>query len=380
MLITTQLAICLLFLKSKFSAVNLKKTSIILAILFPIQVLIIQGLSNYSEAIENYYSNGIYPYISQLLRIILGWIPFSFGDVLLFMLIFTGLRFLVLLIKKRFRNLIPKTINIAAFFSIIHFFFYLFWGLNYFRKPLSENLSYTQKKYSNKELTNTIDKIVKELNSCQLKITKNDTIKVAPPLKIEEMYDVALASYENLAKKYPKLKYKHKSMKNSFMSLLQTYNGTTGYINPITGEAQINKRVPKTSLPTTICHEMSHQIGYAAENEANFIGFLAANFSKNIYFKYSSYRMAFGYCIRELGKRNPEQAKIIWKKVNQGVIKDYKASYRFWKSYENPFEPWVKRGYNAYLKANNQTKGSAYYNYVVDLLISYFKDLSKSNI
>ena len=374
MLITTQLAICLLFLKSKFSAVNLKKTSIILAILFPIQVLIIQGLSNYSEAIENYYSNGIYPYISQLLRIILGWIPFSFGDVLLFMLIFTGLRFLVLLIKKRFRNLIPKTINIAAFFSIIHFFFYLFWGLNYFRKPLSENLSYTQKKYSNKELTNTIDKIVKELNSCQLKITKNDTIKVAPPLKIEEMYDVALASYENLAKKYPKLKYKHKSMKNSFMSLLQTYNGTTGYINPITGEAQINKRVPKTSLPTTVCHEIAHQIGFAAENEANFVGFLAANYNDDIYFKYASYRMAFGYSISEVRKRNQELSSQLWQTLNKGVIKDFNTSYEFWQQYKNPFEPLVKKGYNAYLKANKQAKGTDSYSYVVDLLVSYLEE------
>ena len=359
---------------------KLKKTSIILAVFLPIQVVLIQELSNYTEAIENYYSNGIYPYISQFLRIILGWIPFSFGDVLLFILVCTGLRFLILLVKNRFRNLIPKTINIAALLSVIHFCFYLFWGLNYYRKPLSENLNYTEKKYTNKELTTTINKIVSELNSYQLKITKNDTIKVENPFKVKEMYCIALASYENLAKEYPKLKYEHKSVKNSLMSLLQTYNGTSGYINPITGEAQINKRIPKTSLPTTICHEMSHQIGYAAENEANFIGFLAANLSKNVYFKYSSYRMAFSYCIRELGKRNPEQAKIIWRKINQGVIKDYNASYRFWKSYKNPFEPWVKKGYNAYLKANNQTKGIASYNYVVDLLISYFKDIPNINM
>ena len=46
--------------------------------------------------------------------------------------------------------------------------------------------------------------------------------------------------------------------------------------------------------------------GIAAENEANFVGFLASNSSDNIYFKYASYRMALVYCISELRKRDPK--------------------------------------------------------------------------
>ncbi|MDG1040547.1 MAG: DUF3810 family protein, partial [Polaribacter sp.] len=36
-----------------------------------------------------------------------------------------------------------------------------------------------------------------------------------------------------------------------------------------------------------------------------------------------------------------------------------------------PIEPLIKKGYNSYLKANNQANGIASYNYVVDLIISY---------
>ena len=36
-------------------------------------------------------------------------------------------------------------------------------------------------------------------------------------------------------------------------------------------------------------------------------------------------------------------------------------------------EPYFKKGYNSYLKANNQTKGIKSYSYVVDLLIAYYK-------
>ena len=161
------------------------------------------------------------------------------------------------------------------------------------------------------------------------------------------------------------------------MSLLQTYNGTGGYLNPLTGEAQVNSRIPKTSYPTTTCHEMAHQIGFAAENEANFIGFLAANYNDNIYFKYASYRMAFGYCISELRKRDKNVSKELWKALNKGISKDFNTSYQFWQAYKNPFEPLVKKGYNAYLKANKQDKGVQSYNYVVDLFISYFETSSK---
>ena len=202
---------------------------------------------------------------------------------------------------------------------------------------------------------------------------ENDTLKVENPYHQKEIYKMAISGYESLTKDFPQLEYQFSSVKSSSMSLLQTYNGTSGYLNPLTGEAQVNDKIPKSSYPTTTCHEMAHQIGFAAENEANFVGFLAANYNEDMYFKYASYRMAFGYCIREVRKRDRNASKELWKTVNIGIIKDFNASYDFWQAYKNPFEPFVKKGYNAYLKANKQDKGVDSYDYVVDLLISYFE-------
>lgn len=323
--------------------------------------------------IERYYSNGVYPYISSFFRILFGWIPFSVGDLLIAFGIISFLRFIFILIKTRFRNFIPKAINSIAILSIIYFCFYLFWGLNYYREPLAKNLGYQQKEYTTEQLLKVTENIIEKLNSYQLQITKNDTVNVLNPYTQKEMYKMAVSGYTNLASNYSQLDYKFPSIKNSSMSLLQSYNGTSGYLNPLTGEAQVNDRIPKTSYPTTICHEMAHQIGFAAENEANFVGFLAANYNKDIYFKYASYRMAFGYCISEIRKRDKDLSQELWKTVNKGVIKDFNTSYNFWQQYKNPFEPLVKKGYNAYLKANKQDKGVSSYNYVVDLLISYFE-------
>lgn len=83
--------------------------------------------------------------------------------------------------------------------------------------------------------------------------------------------------------------------------------------------------------------------------------------------------MALAYCLNELRKRDPEKHKEILSTIHKGIHKDYHNSYQFWQQYKNPFEPIFKKGYNAYLKANNQEKGIDSYNYVVDLLISYYQ-------
>jgi hypothetical protein len=352
---------------------KLNKRHVVLAVSLPIQVLLLQLAAKNPEFIEQYYSKGIYPCISSFFRIILGWIPFSVGDLFLAFGFFIFIRFLVRLIKNSFKNFIPKVIHFTAILSIIYFCFYLFWGLNYYREPLAKNLQYKQQEYTTEQLQKVTEHIIEKLNYYQFKITKNDSLKVVNPYQQKEMYEMATSGYDNLSIHFPQLKYQHASVKSSLMSLLQMYNGTSGYLNPLTGEAHVNDRIPKTSYPTTICHEMAHQIGFAAENEANFVGFLAAKYNDDIYFKYASYRMAFGYCIYELRKRDSKLSTELWKTINEGIRKDFNASFQFWQEYKNPFEPIVKKGYNAYLKANKQANGVQSYDYVVDLLISCFE-------
>ncbi len=350
------------------------KRNLALSIFLPVQILLVQIAGKHPSFIEYYYSNGIYNYISKFLRIAFGWLPFSFGDVLLAYLLFLLLRFLYRLIKSRFKNITSKLLSFTAILSIIYFCFYFFWGLNYYREPLAKNLQLKQATYTTEQLVALSKKLISKTNEIQINTTKSDTIKVTIPYLQKEIYQKALLGYENIATKYPQLKYRHKSVKSSLMSLLQSYNGTSGYMNPLTGEAQINDKIPKNYTPFVTCHEMAHQIGWAAENEANFVGFLASISNKDVYFQYSGYKTAMRYVIYEIYKRDKELYKEIYQQINIGIKKDFKESYNFWQQYKNPFEPIVKKGYNAYLKANKQDKGIESYNYVVDLLVSYFKE------
>jgi hypothetical protein len=149
--------------------------------------------------------------------------------------------------------------------------------------------------------------------------------------------------------------------------------GFSGYLNPFTNEAQVDGLIPKYNFPTTSSHEVAHQLGYAAENEANFIGSLAAIKHRNIYFNYSGYSFALSHCLNEIYARDKQQYEVIIKTINKGILKNYKEVNTFWQSYQNPLEPAFKISYNTFLKANNQSKGIESYNYVVGLLVNYFK-------
>lgn len=348
------------------------KKHLILIIFLPIQIFFVQFLSKKPEFVENYYSNGIYPFLSTFLRTLLGWIPFSVGDFLGLILITLLLKSIFFLIKNRFKNALSKVTKFIAILSIAYCCFYSFWGLNYFREPLAKNLNLSQSEYTTEQLIRTTKSVITKLNQLQIEITLNDTVKVDTPYKPKEIYKLAINGYENLSKTYPQLTYKKRSIKSSLVSLFQSYNGTSGYINPWTNEAQVNNMVPLTSMPATTCHEMAHQIGWAAENDANFIGFLSATANDDMHFKYSGYRMAFSYLIRDVRKRDKKLASELWETVNKGIIKDFNESYKHWQQFKNPIEPYMKKGYNSYLKANNQTDGVQSYNYVVDLLIAYY--------
>jgi hypothetical protein len=115
-------------------------------------------------------------------------------------------------------------------------------------------------------------------------------------------------------------------------------------------------------------------MGYAAENEANFIGYLAALNNQDQFIRYTALSYALSYCLAELRNQDEARFKELYCGVHRGVQKDYEELNRFWVSYENPMEPLFKAFYNSFLKANNQTEGIKSYSLVVALLVAYHQD------
>lgn len=342
----------------KFSFVSLRLKSLYIYVFI---ILIFQLIIRYPYIIENYYSNLVYNNVSYLIILFFNKFQFSFGDLLY---IFIPIIFFLKLKKTNTRR---KNINICLQFLLgVYIFFNIQWGLNYHRVPLQEKLTIT-KNYSLNQLKKTTLYFINKTNKIHEKISENDSISVKfdNDLILESLLSIKNSSYN----KNQKL---NRTIKKSLFSLPLSYMGFSGYINPFTIEAHFNTNIAKLNIPTTICHEIAHQLGYSAENEANYISIEATLNSKNEYVNYSGSTFALKYLLNEMYLNDKKAFNELIKKVNVGVLKNYKEASDEWKKYKNPLEKYFKKSYDIYLKVNNQTKGIKTYNLVVDLLVNKY--------
>jgi hypothetical protein len=348
-----------------------KKYLLPLALL--IQIVFVQLISFFPEFIEDFYSNGLYTFISSFSRIVFGVFPFSVGDLCY---LITIVFLIVIYFKNRKITKLSwrdRILKILGYFSIFYFFFNMLWGYNYYRVPLFEKLN-IEKEYSNQDLLNFTQLLIAKTNAIHFQITKNDSLKVVFPYSQEQVFEKNINGYQWLSKKIPTFKYDGPSVKKSLFSLPLSYMGFSGYLNPFTNEAQVNDKIPMYNFPTTVTHEMAHQLGYASESEANFIGFLASINNENVYFQYSGYNHALHYCLSNWRFRDEVQFKKLLKTVHPGIIKNYKESEDFWDNYESIVETGFHLFYDRFLKMNQQKDGIDSYSRFVDLLVNYYKD------
>ena len=350
-----------------------KNIALILAIFLPVQILGLKFLADYPYFVEKWYSTGLYPLTSALMRTGLGFIPFSIGDLLYALLVILLFRWLFKRLKQRFRNPKQWIPEMFATLSIIYFCFNLFWGFNYYRLPLHRALE-IENDYTTEDLETLTQILVERSNSIHFSITGNDSVKVDIPYSKNELFDLTVDGYDHLDEDFPELEYKRVSLKRSLYSIPLTYMGFNGYLNPLTNEAQVNTVILPFRIPTTASHEIGHQLGFAAENEANFIACLVTMNHPDRYFRYSGFTYALSHCLSELFRRDPDTADRLLGELNHGIRLNFQEVQDFWFAHKNPFEPIFMYSYNNYLKANNQAAGMASYNYVVALLVNYYKD------
>ena len=147
--------------------------------------------------------------------------------------------------------------------------------------------------------------------------------------------------------------------------------GIGGYLNPFTNEAQVNALTPIFRFPVISGHEVGHQIGYSAENETNFIGYLVTLKNPDPYFQYSASAYGLAHCLNAINNVDQVAYEALFAQLNIGVQKNYQELRDFNDAYENPFEPIFESVFNSFLKANNQPDGIESYSRVVHLMVGY---------
>lgn len=354
------------------SRFNKKRIAIVVLLL----VAVLQKFTSlYPGWIEAYYSTGIYPPLAGFFRWIFGWLPFSVGDIVYTVAGGYILMKIVRLIRAAVQRRITKEkvrsrLSTLAIIGLsIYVSFNLFWGLNYNRQGIAHQLGLAADEYATNDLLQVTGELIEKVNQSRRHI--NDTV-----IRLKDyskVFSKAQVAYQTAAIKYPFLNYYNGSVKKSTFGRLGNYLGFLGYYNPFSGEAQLNLTQPHFLLPFVSCHEMAHQLGYASESEANFVGYLSAIHSGEAVFKYSAYFDMFSYANRELSVRDSALARQNVAKLDTLVRRDFAELREYWLRSKNPFEPVIKIFYDHYLKANQQANGVKSYNEVVGWLIAFKK-------
>jgi hypothetical protein len=349
-----------------------------LAALIPAGI-VLQAVASWTPGlVERVYSSGLYPWLSRVMTALTGWFAFSLAEMALiaigiWVVIVLAATVIQLLLRHRsIRNvLLNGVVKILAATGVIYFSALVLWGLNNHRPTFADSSGLDASPASVVELRAVCEALIEEANALrgQVDVGENGAMRVRGSR--EDVLERAARGYKDLDRDYagidPRLAGRPKEVRGSEV---MSYLGISGIYAPFTGEPNVNMEIPDTSLPSAASHEMAHQIGFAREDEANFISYLACRNHPDPDFRYSGVFLALGYALGTLAREDRRAFETLYATVDDGVKLDWKTASEFWAGYDTPIGEISSRVNDAYLKSQGQTAGVKSYGRMVDLLIA----------
>lgn len=334
------------------------------------------------EWVERIYSETVYPLLFAVLAGLTGWFPFSLAECLLLLAglslpAYLGWRGLQLVRKDPSRrSVVGRALqDLVLFGSFIAALGYGLWGLNYGRVPLSRRLDWQSPPTRPQELIPLLIPLVRQsvdlTNQAFRVCCSSQSIPSVPGVPLGELNS---ALNRGLGKAVRTLGLEAPSLTSNqvkplIASEVMSYLGLAGFYFPWTGEANFNGDMLPLEAVHSMAHEKAHQIGFAREDEANFMGFLACLLSGNPYARYSGYAFSTRQLLALLRRVDREAWKESASALDPGVLQDQAAVREFWRPYEGPTQQMAQAVNNAHLRFNRVPGGILSYNRSVQLIL-----------
>jgi hypothetical protein len=241
----------------------------------------------------------------------------------------------------------------GASLSTIYLFFMIGWGGNYYKQSLEEFWHLDKTGWNDSELVKFDKYLVGQLNATAPHYYDGGFRSVK--VKAVQLYKNEADCANNGKGLYIK--------PSVFGNMLQ-YMGVTGYYNPFTGEGQVNKNELPFMLPYVISHELAHQSGVGAEDDANLLAYVVAVNSNDTAFMYSAYFNLWLYTHMQLKMRDSVCANVIKQELNSISLNHLKELKEQRRKYRSKFSGYTGDMYNQYLKLNHQKDGIESYDKV----------------
>lgn len=318
--------------------------------------------------IERYYSQGFYSYFSYLPKVLFGWLPFSLGDLfyvaVVVSILFLCLQLLRAMWRRHFSVAWNHFLKLILTILALYLFFYVSWGLNYYRIPMTHHLELQVDSLTKKDYLYVLDKYIERCNSLRatIKPEQLDKTKAKGELEILMQQDVSLN---------PILSHTQVQAKSPLSSTLVSYFTVTGYFNPFTHEVQVNEKMPIVSYPFTVVHELGHQMGIGFEDECNFTAFLKLVDHPEPWYRYAAAYETVQYVLRSLRMEDQALFEEYYNKLSPLVLADMATERAFWKKYSGWVEGLTSYLYSGYLQHNNQPEGIERYSMMSRMVVAW---------
>ncbi|MCI8590505.1 MAG: DUF3810 domain-containing protein [Clostridiales bacterium] len=332
----------------------------------------------FSSSFADFFNMTIGAFCRGTLAKLTGILPFSLAEtVILSMPVLSGLLIFYCIRTIRHasnRQSVRLIFILLSVLSLLYSLFVFMFASAYRGTSLDQKLGYEQKPVSKEDLYEA----ALYFNQCAKEQLAEVTFAFGGasdlPYSHQEMIDKLNDAYAVISDQYTFVSKLHSPVKLIALSEPMTYTHISGVYTFYTGEANLNIHFPDYTLPYTAAHEMSHQRGIAAENEANFMAFLVCAASEDPYIRYSGYINMYEYLINALYSADKTLYHEVWKQTDSRVQYELKAYSDFYSKYSKSTASVVTNAVNdVYLKTQGQSAGTKSYGMVVDLAVFYVK-------
>lgn len=323
------------------------------------------------------YGGFISPYYKAMGRLC-SLAEFSVGEVLCCAAILALLVYIIFFITKfigksgRGRRVYKFLFTLAAAAALIYGLFCWLWGVCYY----SNDFSYNSGIIAGEVNTNDLEIVTKWFallaNEYGAQVSRNEAGVFSEDT--ESIFDKSVTLYEQVQERYTSLRGPALRAKPVYFSKFMSWINFTGFFFSLTGEANLNVDSPSCMLPSTIAHELAHQRGVAAEDEANFVAVLACFENGDPVYCYSAALLGYIHLGNALHAADYDRWLEAYSLLDDDVITDFRYKNAYWASYETKAAEAYEAVYEGFLKSYGEEDGMKSYGKCVDLLVAYYID------
>lgn len=340
---------------------KLKKRHIRYIVLGILLILVISA--RFFPSLGEWYAQYLYPSISTVLSSFSSLFPFSLGDIFIFLSI-AGVIVYPLVSwwsKKPWKRTLA---HVVEYLLWVYVWFYMAWGLNYFRDSFYTRAQVTPVAYSADNFNTFLDKYIENLNNTYIPVEWVE--KHIVEQEIKENYNKI---YQSFGMTRPRGWQRVKTM---LFTPLMSKVGVSGYMGPFFCEFHLSGDLLPSQYPSTYAHEMAHLLGITSEAEANLYAYMVCISSRNPQIRFSGYFSLFSHVLANAyNLLSEEEYKEMVSKIKPEIIHLYKDKSAYWAEKYSPVIGEVQdKIYDWFLKGNNISSGMENYSQVIGLLMS----------